>query len=321
MLYTLLKLPAKLAFLIWCRHLRVNKKEILKSDGPLLIAANHPNLFLDAVLICTVFKKPVYSLARGDAFSNKFYNRLLRSLNMFPVYRMSEGAENLGRNYGTFDDCLEVFKKSGIVLIFSEGESLNGWNMRALKKGTARLALNAWEKNIPLQIIPLGINYSSFTLFGKNIELNFGEVITEQNAGFIIGDRYGSKIQKLNGILKAQLDKAVVQIHSPDKKQIRERFAIPVSLLKKILLFIPATAGYILHAPLYLPLQKFAFKKFSKIDAFDSVLTGMLFIFYPFYLILSSLLLLYFFCTPWCTAVFLIMPFTAWCYVQLKKQV
>ena len=48
---------------------------------------------------------------------------------------------------------------------------------RPLKKGTARLAVRAWEENIPLRVLPLGINYSSFERIGKNVFINFGDYI------------------------------------------------------------------------------------------------------------------------------------------------
>ena len=81
------------------------------SKGPLLIAANHPNSFLDAIIVATLFKNPVYSLARGDAFNGKLITKILTSLNMLPVYRISEGAENLDNNYSTFDECQDIFQK------------------------------------------------------------------------------------------------------------------------------------------------------------------------------------------------------------------
>src|SRR5437868_14789066 len=109
MLYSLLKIPASFAFWIYCRRLSVNNKTMFQSEGPLLIAANHPNSFFDAIILATLFKRPIYSLARGDAFANNFFSKLLKSLNMFPVYRISEGVENLEHNYGTFRQCEDLF--------------------------------------------------------------------------------------------------------------------------------------------------------------------------------------------------------------------
>src|SRR5664279_4400786 len=110
-----------------------------------------------------------------------FFKFLLRRLKMLLVSRIIEGAENLENNYTTFNECVDIFKQNGIVLIFSEGRCINEWHLRPLKKGTARLALAAWEDNIPLEGLLLGINYNSFRKFGKTIFLNFGEVITKEN--------------------------------------------------------------------------------------------------------------------------------------------
>ena len=138
---------------------------MLRKEGPLIIASNHPNSFLDAIILATLFKSPVYSLARGDAFAGKMITKILNSFNMLPVYRVSEGVENLEQNYTTFEACQDIFKKNGIILIFSEGRCINEWHLRPLKKGTARLALAAWQQNIPLEVLPLGINYSKFRKF------------------------------------------------------------------------------------------------------------------------------------------------------------
>jgi 1-acyl-sn-glycerol-3-phosphate acyltransferase len=305
LLYKLLHFPAKLALLIWCRHLHINKKGFLISNGPLLIAANHPNSFLDAILLCSIFKQPIYALA---------------SLNMFPVYRVSEGVENLEENYKTFDECMEVFKKKGIVLIFSEGKCVNEWKLRSLKKGTARLAMRAWEQNVPLKIIPTGINYNSFTSFGKNIQLNFGEVISQENIDFKNEDAYGTKIQNLNARLKSQLEKLVIQSKPVDEKIITSIFTIKISSLKKIFLFLPAFCAYIMHAPLYIPVQRFTFKKFGKIDHYDSVMVGLLFLLYPLYLLLIAFIVYLLFGGLWWGLVFFILPFMAWSYVGIKKQ-
>ncbi|MEO8823714.1 MAG: 1-acyl-sn-glycerol-3-phosphate acyltransferase, partial [Ginsengibacter sp.] len=121
MLYKILFYPSKLAIHFYCRRIDINHKKWLNEKGPLLIAANHPNSFLDAIILSSLFKRPVYSLARGDAFAGKWIIKILTSLNMLPVYRMSEGTENLGLNYSTFEACKKLFEVDKIVLIFSEG--------------------------------------------------------------------------------------------------------------------------------------------------------------------------------------------------------
>ena len=111
MLFSLIKRYARLAIKIFCRKIIINKPEWLLAKGPLLLASNHPNSFLDAIILCTIFDKPVYSLARGDAFNGKLISRLLTSFKMLPVYRVTEGVENLEENYNTFNACKEILNK------------------------------------------------------------------------------------------------------------------------------------------------------------------------------------------------------------------
>ncbi|MGC4013216.1 MAG: 1-acyl-sn-glycerol-3-phosphate acyltransferase [Luteolibacter sp.] len=136
---------------IFCRRIVVNKPEMLRLHGPLLIASNHPNSFLDAIVFDILFDQPIWSLARGDVFKTPFYSRLLTALKILPVYRYSEGPQNLQENYKTFAACYRIFEQKGLVQIFSEGKCINEWHLRPLRKGTARLAFSAWEKGIPLK--------------------------------------------------------------------------------------------------------------------------------------------------------------------------
>lgn len=317
MLYSFVKIIARLALPIYCRDIAINKKELLKYKGPLLLAVNHPNSFLDAIILCTLFDGTVYSLTRGDVFKNKFFAKILFLFKMFPVYRVSEGVENMDENYKTFDQCKEIFKQNGIVLIFSEGRCINEWHLRPLMKGTARLAISSWEDGIPLKVLPVGINYSSFRKFGKNVQLFFGEFITQNNIESNNG--HGKSIQSFNTKLLQQLQPFVFEINKSDKEELQKRFYVPQSILKKILLFIPSIIGWLLHAPLYYPVKTYVQKAAFENDHYDSIVVALLFLAYPLYLII--LILIAFAITHhWVSFLLFILPFTAWAYVQLKKQ-
>ena len=317
LLYSLIKVPARIAFWFYCRKLIVNNKEAFKLNGPLLIAANHPNSFLDAIILDTLFEQPIYSLTRGDVFKSKLAAKILTSLKMLPVYRLREGAENLEHNYTTFTACRKIFENKGIVLIFSEGGCINEWKLRPLKKGTARLALSAWEEGIPLTVLPLGINYSSFRKFGKNIILNFGEPIIASDIANDIS--HGKGINAFNTKLNDQLKKLVIEVEPGNKEELKKHFYFPVAHWKKILLFIPAALGFIIHAPLYY----FVILIIDKIanDHYDSVVMGILFFLYPLYVVLLTAGALYFTNNFWWLGLVVGTPFTAWSLLQVKKQV
>ncbi len=309
---------ARIGIRLFCRKILINKPELLQIKGPVLLAANHPNSFLDSVIINVLFEQPVWSLARGDVFKSPFLIRLLTALRILPVYRTSEGVENLSENYRTFEACIRIFRENGIINIFSEGKCVNEWHLRPLKKGTARLALKAWEENIPLKVLPVGINYSSFFRFGKNIFLNFGELIEQDPIKKLEAD--GLRHQSFNTILAQQLQQLVFEIPGADKQLQKQKLEIQQSLLKKILLFLPAVAGWITHAPLYYTVKGFTAKKTRETGHYDSVMTSILLFSYPIYLLAVVLVVTLLTGSLWSLSILLLLPFCARALVQLKPQ-
>jgi 1-acyl-sn-glycerol-3-phosphate acyltransferase len=318
LLYRSLKIAVTLARTIFCRRIIINKPGLLKEQGPLILACNHPNSFLDAIMLDSLFEQPLWSLTRGDMFKNRLARRLLTSLKMLPVYRTREGPEYLQENYKTFDECLSIFRNNGSVVIFCEGESINNWQLRPIRKGTARLTVLCNQENIPVKILPVGINYSSYRRFGKNVFINFGNVLTYPDLGLNGSD--GLKHQAFNNKLKEELNRLVYDIPKKDKKQQEEKLAVSVPVYKKILFALPAAIGWLLHAPLYLPAKRYTKNLTRNNDHFDSVLVAILFFLYPLY-ILSLSLVLFFITKSWLSfSLFVFLPLCAWAYVQIKPQ-
>ena len=233
---------------------------------------------------------------------------------MLPVYRVSEGVENLDHNYTTFNACQELFKENKIVLIFSEGRCINEWHLRPLKKGTARLAMAAWQEDVPLKVIPLGMNYSSFKKFGKIVHLNFGEFILRETIQEELNS--GKALIEFNAALKNQLQDLVYEIPKEDTETIKKTFGIKTNPLKKALLFIPAVIGFILHAPFYYTLISII-KNRAK-DHYDSIVVGAAFLFYPIYILLFVLIAFLLTSSIYSLLLLLIMPLTALSLLHFK---
>lgn len=318
MLYRLLWIYSRLVFRLYCRHLVVNKPELLQSRGPLLLAANHPNSFLDAIILDTLFKRPVWSLARGDVFRNNIARRILNALKIMPVYRVSEGVENLSTNYETFSDCVELFRRGGIVLIFSEGKCINEWRLRPLKKGTARLAISCWEKQIPLQVLPVGFNYSSFRRFGKNVFINFGTPFGDDTIKGL--DTDGAKTQAFNRRLNSDLKEMVYDVDSIGEEKLQEKISIRISPFIKALLLLPALIGYIAIAPLYLLVNFICDMRFRESDHYDSVQFTLLLFGFPLYVLIASVVTGSIFGWAWALAVLIGLPCTAWAVLHSRER-
>jgi len=303
-LYSLIKLPIRLALHIFCANKEIIQPQHLRQKGPLLLVANHPNSFLDAIIIAAHFEQPIYFLARGDAFRKPWHNTLLRLLHMIPIYRISEGRENLHKNEYAFHRSAELLKQNKIVLIFIEGICLHTHTLQPFKKGAARIALSVVQEKHPLNIMPVSISYNSFSSFGKNIRLHLNKPMAAKD--LLKNQDESKKLQNFNEQLYHQLS---AMINVPEA--FRSQHRIPLS--------IPAIIGFFLHIPLYTLIKTQIYKKTKGTVFFDSVMFGVLLIVYPIYLILLSLLLLLVHIPFSIVSVTILLhPVLAWCAVRYK---
>ena len=154
--------------------------------------------------------------------------------------------------------------------------------------------------------------------FGKNIKLFFGDIITKEDLDY--KDSHGNAIRQFNETLNTQLSKYVFEIDSHDKAALHDAFYINQSPVKKILLFVPAAMGAIVHTPLFYFVKWLGNTLIKEEGHDDSKLIGFLFIFYPVFLLLLSGIVFYITGNWFSFSLLLVLPFTAWSYVQLKKQ-
>jgi glycerol-3-phosphate O-acyltransferase / dihydroxyacetone phosphate acyltransferase len=169
--------------LFWFYKFRPRKHvtgyENIPKDKPVLFCSNHPNAFMDAVLLGATIKRRSWFLARSDVFRKKRLARFLSFIGIVPIYRLMEGAENLSKNDETFDRCAAMLEENKAIMIFSEGLCVQERRLRKLKKGTARIAFGAEEKNkflLDLMIVPVGLNYSATPWkFRSGFHVRFGK--------------------------------------------------------------------------------------------------------------------------------------------------
>ncbi len=313
--YLTMRFFIRRALSIYCREIRVSSRSWLTRTGPLLLASNHPDSFLDAIIIGSRFSKPVYFLARGDAFRRPIVRKILTALKLIPIYRLSEGREHLALNDATFDRCNTIFQEEGIILIFSEGLCVNQWELRPLKKGTARIALTALHspgKAQHLEILPVSISYDSFRRFGKKVLIDFGDPLPREE--ILASDREALNIHQFNEMLSSRLLTGIYGNRSR-MYQRQKKFS---DLAGLILLFPFALAGFLIHAPLFLSLRAIARKRTAGTVFYDSVLFGLLLLCYPLYyglLLLAGIFLI----TPYLFYFILAIPFLALTYTKWKS--
>jgi 1-acyl-sn-glycerol-3-phosphate acyltransferase len=340
-LYTILKPIVQLALKLFCRKVFVKNKHLLNCKGPAIIIANHPNSFLDAILLCSLFKQPVHSLARGDAFKKPILKFFLQKLLMLPIYRMSEGKENLHFNNETFMACKQILANSGIVLVFIEGICKQQYGLQPFKKGTARILWEALQNKQHINVITAALQYNSFTSIGKKVHIGLNSFAISQaqfcssnfvqfanNLHHTIQELLQKQLIQTNHFTVAQkiLSKAnnyvgfvaenEIELYSKSNKN---NIATTTEIkLYAALLFPFYILSLLAHAPLYY-LIKMVIKKLTKGTVFyDSVLLGSLLLFYPMYVI-CAIIVLSFFCNGY-LLLYAIAPLLAMFAIYYKQE-
>jgi len=223
MLYILLKIIFKIALRVFFQRIEVRNQHLIPATGPLLIAANHPNTFMDPIAIAAVVKQEVFFIAKGTVFNSPLKRWLLHKMNLIPVYRREDGAVPAADNEATFQKCTAFLQQKGTLLIFPEGNSYNERRLRPLKTGTARIALAAesqFNGEMNVQILPVGVNYTDPTRFRSKLFINIGAPIAVKD--FIIpADPDNFKVaQELTGEISRRLTDLLIITESEEEDEL-----------------------------------------------------------------------------------------------------
>ena len=171
----------------WCtkrsfRRVEVKGTENIPQDGAVIIAPNHCNTLMDALVILRTEKDEIVFGARADLFNNKFIGKIMTFLRILPMMRQRDGLRNVLKNNETSEVIVETLENGVPFCIFPEGTHRTMHSLRAIGKGVFRIALAADKKlggTKPVYIIPTGIEYgdyfrtrsTSLVVFGKPINV------------------------------------------------------------------------------------------------------------------------------------------------------
>lgn len=165
---------------LYYRRFVVSGARKFPSKGPVMLVSNHQNAMMDAIMCCVAAPRQLHFLTRADIFKSPVSNRILRHLNMLPVYRPRDGRAKVATlNQLTFDESEKRIAAGNVISAFPEGNHSNKRAIRPLKKGVARIALRAMKSyNLEkLNIVPVGLDYSNYENFRTDLYVNFGDPI------------------------------------------------------------------------------------------------------------------------------------------------
>lgn len=158
----------------------VTGAERIPRDGPLLVAMNHQNALVDALLAMWVVPRDVRITAKATIASNAAGALLMRVLGIVPLRRSSDegGVVDRTRNEQAFAAIDQALQHGETVLMFPEGRSHSEPGIAPLKTGLARAALRARAIGIrAVRIVPISAVFADKSEPGSDLALAVGELI------------------------------------------------------------------------------------------------------------------------------------------------
>ncbi|MDX2305206.1 MAG: 1-acyl-sn-glycerol-3-phosphate acyltransferase [Microscillaceae bacterium] len=224
MLYPILKLIAHIALKVFFKSLKIKHKALIPQRGPLIVVANHPNTFMDPILIAALLRPQVYFIANSSVFATPFLKWLFRQLHMIPIQRKTDKVKI--DNKEIFQKCYDFLAGGGTLLIFPEGTSIRARRLQELKSGTARIALGAESQNdfqLGLKIVTLGLNYSKPESFRSEVFVNVDEPIVVKDFQEAYETDSFAAANQLTEVMREKLEKHIIITHTEEEDRLTKQ--------------------------------------------------------------------------------------------------
>jgi 1-acyl-sn-glycerol-3-phosphate acyltransferase len=179
-LYALAQWIGGIALHWFYRDIRVVHGERIPEYGPLLIAMNHQNALVDAMLAWWVAPRDIRLTAKASLAEAPGGGLLMNALGIIPLRRAADerGPADPMRNRAAFTRIATELALGRAILIFPEGRSHNEPVVAPLKSGLARIALHARGEGVrDLCILPIGITFQNKAVPNTDVVVEVGEPI------------------------------------------------------------------------------------------------------------------------------------------------
>ncbi|MFN5633643.1 MAG: lysophospholipid acyltransferase family protein [Flavobacteriia bacterium] len=223
MLYRILKFLIGIGIRLYYREIKIRNKEFLRHDGPLIIIANHPNTMMDAWIIAQSISQPIYFMAKGTFFNTPLKRWILNSLGMIPINRPIDNKTAGVNNNASFEACYKVLEEGKTLVVFPEGNSMMERQLRELKSGTARIALEVEQRNagkLNLKVVPIGIFYSQGEKFRSSVMLTIEQGLFVDDLLDEYAENPSVASKKLTSRFRQHLERVLVTTDSLEQEKL-----------------------------------------------------------------------------------------------------
>jgi 1-acyl-sn-glycerol-3-phosphate acyltransferase len=182
MIYRILQWIGGIALHWYYRDIEIVHRDRVPDSGPILVAVNHQNALVDAIVAQWVIPRRLQITAKATLADNIFGALLVKAVGIIPLHRMSDkpaGHSDPLRNRNAFQQIINALGRGSAILIFPEGKSHNDQTLAPLKTGLARIALWARAAGVRgIHIVPIGLTFEDKACPDTVVTGTVGEVLS-----------------------------------------------------------------------------------------------------------------------------------------------
>jgi 1-acyl-sn-glycerol-3-phosphate acyltransferase len=236
-MYRAMRWIVRLALGFYFRRIERFHGERVPAAGPVLFTSNHPNSLTDSFVIGASVPRRVNFVATVQLFRFRPLKWLLTRCGVIPINRVGDDPRGMRTVAGTFEACFRALERGEAVGIFPEGVTYEDSQMREVKSGAARMALEVEHRHygqLGLQVVPAGLTYSAKEIYRSDVLVNFGGPI--RAADFLEGyaERRKECIHKLTAEIERRIHALI--LHIPELEHARVVAGVKRLYLDRLLL-------------------------------------------------------------------------------------
>jgi 1-acyl-sn-glycerol-3-phosphate acyltransferase len=173
--YAVVRAFARFWLWFFFKRVGVRHPERVPKGGAVLLCINHPNNFIDSLVVSAAVRRKVHFLATAALFRNRLLARFLLGMGAIPVYRRQDDPAKMDKNVEAFAACFDTLGARRLVAIYPEGTTHAEARVQRIKTGAARIALG-FEDRHPgaLTLVPVGLTFEARKSFRGNVLVSFG---------------------------------------------------------------------------------------------------------------------------------------------------
>jgi 1-acyl-sn-glycerol-3-phosphate acyltransferase len=219
--------------------------EHVPATGSVLFVSNHPNSLTDAFVIAASVQRKVHFVGTVQLFRLPLLRWLLSRCGVIAINRVADDPRAMRTVRDTFESCYKVLEPGGAIAIFPEGITHDDPQLKTVKTGAARMAVELDERHggkSGLQIVPVGLTFAAKEHYRSEVLVNFGPPIVVNDFLSGVANSRPERIRALNAEIERRIQELI--LHLPQLERARV-----VNAVKRLYFDRLQSGNRVIHEP------------------------------------------------------------------------